>query len=93
MFDRLLQRFRESVRTGCYVLTVHAADEIEADGLNVYDVEHCVLSGRIVEKQRDRASKEWKYLVEGRTLSRAKAVVVAKIGSTGKLVIITVYLL
>jgi len=92
VFDRLLQRFRELVRTSRYVLTVHAADEMEADGLNVYDVEHCVLSGRIVERQRDRASKEWKYVLEGRTLSRANAVVVVKVGPTGKLIVITVFL-
>ena len=76
-----------------YVLTIHAVDEMEADGLSVYDVEHFILSGRIVARQRDRERREWKYVVEGRALDRARLAVVARVGPTGKVVIITVYLL
>ena len=93
MFDKLLRRFRDLVKASRYVLSVHAVDEMEADGLSVYDVEHCVLSGKIVERQRDRTRREWKYVVEGRTLGRARVAIVTKIGPTGKLVVITVYLL
>jgi len=92
-FDRMLRRMRDLVRASEYVLTVHGADEIEADGLSVFDVEHCILTGRIVKRQRDRVTGEWKYLVEGRTLRGTRATVVAKIGPTGKLVLITVYAL
>jgi len=84
---------RELVRTGRYVLTVHGADEIEADGLSIYDVEHCILSGKITHRQRDLTTGEWKYLVEGRTLAAGRAVAVAKIGPTGTLVFITVYVI
>ena len=93
MFNRVLQRMRELVRTGQYVLTTHGADEMEADGLTIYDVEHCILLGRITQRQEDRTTGEWKYLVEGRALTKGRAVVVAKIGPTGKLVFITVYTL
>ena len=93
MFNRVLQRMRELVRTSRYVLTTHGADEIEVDGLTIYDVEHCILSGKIIQRQKDRTTGEWKYLVEGRTLTAGRAVVVAKIGPTGKLVFITVYVL
>jgi hypothetical protein len=82
---------RELVRTSRYVASTHAADEMEADGLTIFDVEHCVLTGRIVQRQRDMISGEWKYLIEGKTLGDERAVVVAKISPTGKLVIITVY--
>ena len=92
-FDRILRRMRALIRASEYVLTVHAADEIEADRLSVFDVEHCVLTGRIVKRQRGRVTGEWKYLVEGRTLRGTRATVVAKIGPTGKLVLITVYAL
>lgn len=92
-FDRMLRRMRDLVRASEYVLTVHGADEVEADGLSIFDVEHCVLTGRIVRRQRDRITGEWKYLVEGRTLTGTRATVVAKIGPTGKLVFITVYAL
>lgn len=92
-FDRMLRRMRDLVRASEYVLTVHGADEIEADGPSVFDVEHCILTGRIVKRQRDRVTGEWKYLVEGRTFRGTRATVVAKIGPTGKLVLITVYAL
>lgn len=92
MFDRLLRRMRELVRTSGYVMTAHGVEEMEADGLTIFDVEHCILTGEIVERQRDRGTGEWKYLILGKTLSDDAGVVVAKIGPTGKLVMITVYL-
>jgi hypothetical protein len=81
---------RELVRTNQYVMTLHAAEEMEADGFTVYDVEHCVLSGENVRRQRDRLSGEWKYLIEGRTISGERAMVVGRLGPTGKLIVITV---
>ena len=84
---------RELVRTSRYVMTVHGHEEMDADQLTVFDVEHCVLTGEIVERQKDLLTGEWKYLVEGETLSGHQAVVVSKLAPTGKLVIITVYLL
>lgn len=93
MFDRTLRRMRELIRTGRYVMTIHAVEEMEADALTLFDVERCVLTGEIVEKQKDRETNEWKYLVEGETLTDDKAVVVAKIAPTGKLAILTVYAL
>lgn len=71
--------------------TIHAVEEMEADGLTLFDVEQCILSGKIVERQKDRKTDEWKYLVEGQTLADDKAVLVARIAPTGKLVILTVY--
>ena len=47
--------------------------------------------GRIVEKQEDRRTGEYKYLVEGQTLDYESITIVAKLSVTGKLVIITVY--
>lgn len=91
MFDAILRKMRDLVQTSRYIMTLHAVDEMEADGLTVFDVEHCVLTGEIVDRQRDRRTEEWKYLVSGRTLDGAEVVVVARIGLTGKLVIITVY--
>ena len=92
MFKRVLLRFRDLIRGNRYVVTVHGAEEMEADGLTIYDVEHCILTGKIVERQRDRTIGEWKYVVQGSTLQGERAVVVATIGPTRKLVIVTVYL-
>jgi hypothetical protein len=30
---------------------------------SIFDVEHCILHGVIVERQKDQKSTEWKYLV------------------------------
>lgn len=73
-------------------MTVHGHEEMEADLLNVFDIEHCILTGRIVERQKDDSTGEWKYVLEGETDLRHRAVVVSKITINGKLVIITVYL-
>jgi len=53
VFDSVLARMRELVRTSSYVVTTHAEEEMEADRLTVFDLEHCVLTGEIVETQRD----------------------------------------
>lgn len=73
-------------------MTLHAEDEMDEDELSLFDVENCLLSGKIVERQKDRSTSESKYLVRGETLDEKKRiVVVVKLGPTGKLVIITVY--
>ena len=63
-----------------------------ADRLTVFDVQRCFLTGEIVERQRDLRTGEWKYVVEGETVSGHKAITVSKVGPTKKLSIITVYL-
>ena len=91
MFDRILKRMRELIRTRQYVMPLHAEDEMDADGLTIYDVESVILTGRIIERQKDHASVEWKYLVRGQALVGDAVTVVAKFGPTGKLVLITVF--
>ena len=92
MYDRILKRMRERIRTRQYVMTLHAEEEMDADNLSIFDIERGILTGRIVERQKDRVTAEWKYVVEGKTLAGDSVVVVAKLSITGKLVIITVYL-
>ena len=92
MFDWILRRIQEKVRALEYVMTIHAEEEMDDDGLTIFDVEHVLLTGEIVERQKDRQTGEWKYLVEGRTHGLEVAIVVTKLSLTGKLVIITVYL-
>jgi hypothetical protein len=38
----------------------------------VYNVEHVILTGRIVERQRDPRRKEWKYFGGGRDVGRRR---------------------
>ena len=92
MHDGILRRLRELVRESRYVMTAHGREEMQSDDLTVFDVEHCILTGRIIERQRDRRRREWKYLVRGETLAGASAVTIAKLGAGNMLVIITVYM-
>ena len=62
------------------------------DELTIYDVEEGILSGDILERQKDRETGEWKYRMNGGTTSREEIEVITKLSITGKLVIITVYL-
>ena len=91
MFERILNQLREKVRTRQYVMTVHANDEMDEDGLTIFDVESVILSGKIIERQKDQSTGEWKYLVKGESLTGESAVTVTKISPTGKLVFLTVF--
>lgn len=92
MFDRVLKQMRDRIRTRRYIVTLHAEEEMADDEASIYDIEHVILTGKIIERQKDRQRGEWKYLVQGRPLAGDDLIVVAKIGPTGKLIIITVYL-
>ena len=61
------------------------------DDLLTEDVEHVILTGSIVERQIDRATRERKYVIVGRDLAGGPVGLVAKIGAAGKAVVITVY--
>ncbi len=63
------------------------------DELSIYDVESGILTGTILEEQKDEVTKEWKYRIRGSTLVTETVEIIAKISSTNKLVIITVYTL
>ena len=92
MFKRILKRMREKIRTRQYVMTLHAEEEMNDDGLTIYDVESGILTGEILERQKDRVTAEWKYRIRGETIGSGEVEVVAKLSPTSKLVIITVYI-
>lgn len=93
MFHRILIRMRELIRKNQYVMTFHADVEMEADELSIFDIERCILTGRIVERQKDQDTGEWKYVIHGDTTEDVAAAVVAKLGPTDKVVILTVFVL
>ena len=82
---------RGKIRNRYYVMTIHAEEEMDADELSIFDVESGILTGNISERQKDRDSEEWKYLIEGQTLLGESIVVVSKLSVTGKLVIVTIW--
>jgi len=89
--ERALREFRERIRTREYVLTLHAEEEMNEDGFTILDVERGVLTGDVLERQRDKVTREPKYVLRGRTVSEGEIELVAKMGPTGKMVILTVY--
>ena len=91
MFKRVLAFIKERMRNGCYVMTLHAEEEMDNDDLEIFDVENAVWTGKIIERQRDRETGEWKYLMKGQALSETSVIVVLKLSPTGKVVILTVY--
>ncbi|HMN29111.1 MAG TPA: DUF4258 domain-containing protein [Caldilineaceae bacterium] len=82
-----IKQIQALVRYGLYYLTEHADDEAMVDGLNIYDVEHDLLRGKI----RRTWPKEGKYEVVGTALDGRRIGVVCRITSGGKVRVITVY--
>jgi hypothetical protein len=72
-------------------MTVHAMEEMAEDNLDILDVEHAILSGRIAKVEKDDL-RGAKYVVKGFGLDEQTPVgVVGRFTATGRYLIITVY--
>ena len=91
MYKRVLMRMREKVRRREYVVTAHARKEMIDDDFAIYDVERGILTGEILERQKDQITAEWKYRINGKIISGDEIELIVKLSPTNKLVIITVY--
>ena len=92
MAEPTITRVRQCVRSLNYVVSIHAAEELDDDNITILDLENIVLTGKIIERQRDNRTREVKCVVRGVTLDERHAETVVKIGPTGKLFVITAYL-
>ena len=73
-------------------MTTHADEEADADEWSVFDVESAILTGAILERQKDQETREWKYVIRGEAIDGSAVFVVAKFGAAAKILyIITVY--
>ena len=63
-----ITRIRDLVRSLNYVVSVHSAEELEDEDLTILDLENILLTGTIVERQKDRGTRETKFVIRGRTL-------------------------
>lgn len=88
-----INQLRNLIRTLNYVVSTHAAEELEDDDLTILDLESIILTGQITERQRDAKTREVKYVISGTTLNGTHAQAVVKVGFTGKLIVITSYVL
>lgn len=82
-----------AVEAGRLALTEHAVDEMIADNLFQFDLEHCILTGDITETQWDEDFQEWKYVIEGVSTDGEALAVVARLGAHNNVVVITTFLL
>ncbi len=83
----VISQIQALVRNGLYYLTEHADEEAQEEGLDIYDVEHGILSGKV----RRTWPSEGKYEVIGKTLDGRSIGVVCRITQTSKVRVITVY--
>ena len=81
------EQIRALVRNGLYYLTEHADDEAAADGLDIYDVEEALLTGKI----RRTWPRQGKCEVIGSALDGRTVGIVCRITQSGKIRVITVY--
>ena len=93
MFEHILSRMKEKIRAQNYIMTLHAEEEMKDDGLTILKVEQAFLNAEILEQQKDALTSEGKYRLRGKTDSGDTVEVIAKLSPTGKLVIITVYII
>ena len=93
MSHSTIVRLRNLIRTLNYVVSTHAAEELEDDDLSIIDLENIILTGQITERQRDVQTREIKYVVSGITLDGSCAQTVVKVGFTGKLIFVTAYVI
>ena len=92
MAQATISQFRQLIRSLRYVVSTHAAEELEDDNLSILDLENIILTGQVKERQRDAHTRDVKCVVAGVTLDGAAAEVVVKTGFGGRLIVITVYL-
>jgi hypothetical protein len=78
MNESILRRIRALVRAGRVVVSRHAEEELEADGLTGFDLEAILARGFLAERQRDRELGGWKYVLEGSTLDGSLAAAVVR---------------
>ena len=89
--DKTLNNLKACVKENKYIMTLHAEEEMNDDELSIFDIEHAILTGEIIEKQKDHNRDEWKYLVHGKAINSDPITVVVKITATDKMLIITVF--
>ncbi len=85
-----IDRIQQKVRDGDYFLSLHAEEEMIADGFDRADVENALLHG-FLQKKLTRDPRGTRYIIEGPAAEGRWMQVVCRFHETGELIIITVY--
>jgi hypothetical protein len=91
MYENILDQMIECIWSDNFIVPYHATVELEKDLLSIEDLTNCVLEGVIVERQKDRHSGEYKYIIEGVALDDRPMEVVAKLSLIRETYVITLY--
>ncbi len=59
LFPGILSKFKGCVRENRYVVTLHGEEEMDEDEISIFDVESAILTGAIIERQKDSEKGEW----------------------------------
>ncbi|MCP4359353.1 MAG: DUF4258 domain-containing protein [Chloroflexi bacterium] len=59
-----ISRIKEKIRLRQYDMSAHAMEEMAEDGLDILDIEHAILKGRIARTEKDDP-RGTKYVVNG----------------------------
>lgn len=91
MFERILETMCECIRESRFTFIRHAYDEMNDDDLFVFDLEQCIQTGTIVERQWDDDFNDWKYVIHGQSADGEEIAVVAKLAESQKTIFITTF--
>jgi len=89
MYQKILKEIQKCIDDENYILTNHAREQMFEDFLDRHDLEKAIRNGRIIERQLDTVTAEYKYVLHGKSVSVAEIEVVCKLSNA--LIIITVY--
>jgi hypothetical protein len=88
---RTLERIRAKISDGSYDMTIHALVEMTKDDLDIFDIEHAILIGRLSRTHWDERGRVC-YTVNGFEADEMSAVgIVGRFTESGRFLIITVY--
>ncbi len=90
MPKRIIECIREKIRFGQYDMTRHAQEEMVEDELNLFDIEHAILSGKLTRTEKGEL-RGTKYTILGKGINQQMMGVVGRFTETRRFLIITVY--
>ena len=59
MFEEILWKFKECIRKNRYIVTLHCEEEMDGGELSIFDIERTILTGTIIERQKDEETSEY----------------------------------
>lgn len=85
-----LQRIRRTIREQKYRISSHANDEMADDFLMAADIEHIILTGKIVQRfTYDKRGT--RYAILGDTTDNRQAYAICRLLLSGVLLVVTAY--